>query len=74
MPTQRDIAANSDWMPVREAMIYARISRSRLYNLITDDAVRSVSIRRRGRTWGKRFFSKLSLDSYFASQCDIQMH
>ena len=72
MPTQRDIEANLDWLTVKEAMQYAKISRSRLYNLIGDAAVRTVSMRRRGKTRGKRYISKQSVDTYFDTLCDSQ--
>jgi predicted DNA-binding transcriptional regulator AlpA len=42
MPTQHDIVNNSDWLTVREAMQYARISRSRLYNMIADAVIRDL--------------------------------
>jgi excisionase family DNA binding protein len=72
MPTAQMIAGNSDWMTVRQATQYANISRSRLYNLIRDKEVRSVSIKRRGRTRGMRYVSRLSLDRHFDSQCENQ--
>jgi hypothetical protein len=73
MPTLHDIANNSDWLTVQQTMRYAQISRSRLYGLIADSSVRSVSIKRRGRTRGKRYVSRMSIDTYFDSQCDSQM-
>jgi hypothetical protein len=72
MPTAQMIEANSDWLTVREATVYGKMSRSRLYSLITDQAVRTVSIRRRGRTKGKRYVSKFSIENYFDSQCSNQ--
>jgi hypothetical protein len=73
MSTQRDIAGNNDWLTVKEATGYRKMSRSRLYNMIADQAVRTVSIKRRGKTRGKRYVSKTSLDSYFDTMCESQM-
>jgi len=73
MPIREAILNNSDWLTVREVLEYAKISRSRLYNLMEDAAVRTVCLRRRGRTRGKRYVSRISLDTYFNTQCNSQM-
>jgi hypothetical protein len=72
MPTLDSIQSNSDWLTVKEAMLYAKISRSRIYSLIADSEVRTVSIKRRGRSKGKRYLSRLSMDALFNTQCDTQ--
>jgi hypothetical protein len=73
MPTLNSIQNNSsDWLTVKEAMQYAKISRSRIYGLIADREVKTVSIKRRGKTKGKRYLSRMSMDALFNTQCDTQ--
>jgi hypothetical protein len=73
MPTHQSIAFNNDWMTVQQSMSYCNISRSRLYKLREEPLIRTVSIRRRGRTKGIRYFSRTSPDSFFNQQAALQM-
>jgi hypothetical protein len=68
----RDILS-SDWMTVGETIRYAGFSRSRLYKLFGEGLIRTFSLKSRGSVKGKRYVSRMSLDSYFDSQCKSQM-
>jgi hypothetical protein len=70
MPTAQSIS--SDWLTVQQSMSYCNISRSRLYSLREEPLIRTMSLRRRGRTRGIRYFSRSSLDSYFNQLADSQ--
>jgi capsular polysaccharide biosynthesis protein len=72
MPTMQSIVGNADWLTVKEALAYGKISRSRLYALIADKEVRTVSIKRRGKVRGKRYVSRTSIDELFESTCVAQ--
>jgi hypothetical protein len=74
MPRLNSIAGSSDWLTVKESMEYAKISRSRLYSLMEEPLIRTYCLRRRGRTKGKRFVSRASLDAFFDQQCDSQIN
>ena len=71
MPTAQSIS--SDWLTVQQSMSYCNISRSRLYSLREEPMIRTMSLRRRGRTRGIRYFSRSSLDNFFNLQAVTQM-
>lgn len=48
------------------------IKRSLAYALISDGKIKSVSLRRRGQTKGKRLFSVASVRDYLAEQMESQ--
>jgi predicted DNA-binding transcriptional regulator AlpA len=55
-----------EWLRVSDAMRIYSISRSRIYELIRDREIVSVSLRKRNRIIGSRRISKDSLDEFFA--------
>jgi hypothetical protein len=71
MPTAQSIS--NDWLTVKQSISYCNISRSRLYSLREEPMIRTMSLRRRGRTRGIRYFSQSSLDSFFNQQADSQV-
>ena len=54
MPTHQLIS--SDWLTVQQSMSYCNISRSRLYSLREEPLIRTMSLRRRGRTKREKVF------------------
>jgi hypothetical protein len=48
------------------------IKRSLAYTLLGEDAIKGVSLRRRGKTRGKRLFDVASVRAYLASQMESE--
>jgi predicted DNA-binding transcriptional regulator AlpA len=55
-----------EWLRVSDAVRIYSLSRSRIYEMIRDGEIISVSLRKRNRVIGSRRISKDSLDAYFA--------
>jgi excisionase family DNA binding protein len=57
-----------EWMRVREACEYSRISKPKLYSLMNRGLIRSVSLRERGMIRGTRLISFDSLRDFLESR------
>jgi hypothetical protein len=70
---QEIIAGRTHWVPVEEAMAASGIGRSRLYQLL-DEApeIKSLSLKRRGCTKGRRLIYLPSLLDFMSSLADRQ--
>ncbi len=65
-------ADRREWLRVSDAVRIYSISRSRIYEMIRNREIISVSLRKRNRTLGSRRISKDSLDAYFAHHVEEQ--
>jgi hypothetical protein len=53
-----------EWLRVKEACAYSRLSKPTLYGLLNSGDVKSVSLRKRGQTKGTRLVSYDSLRAF----------
>ncbi len=54
-------------LTIAESVVFSRLSRSTLYNLIADKSLKSISLTREGKTRGRRFISRADLAHFIAS-------
>ena len=54
------------WLEIGDSVIYSSLSRSLLYEKIESGEIRSVCLRAKDKTRGKRLIYRPSLDSYLA--------
>jgi hypothetical protein len=64
-------AANPEWLDALGVHARYSIRRSLLYELDKDGHIKSVSLRRRGRSRGKRLFSVDSIRAFLAKQMKV---
>ena len=64
-------AANPEWLDALGVHAKYSIRRSLLYELDKDGLIASVSLRRRGRSRGKRLFSVDSIRSFLEKQMKV---
>ncbi|MBK1854988.1 helix-turn-helix domain-containing protein [Verrucomicrobiaceae bacterium 5K15] len=62
-----------EWLRIPQATQVFGIGRSKLYELIAEGKIKSVSLRKRGQTSGTRLISYDSLADYIESQLKPQM-
>ena len=55
------------WLRIEAAAEYSGISRSRLYELMAEDAIKSHNVRKRYAARGLRLIDRLSLDDFIAN-------
>lgn len=58
----------SDWLRVKEACSFSRLSKPKLYQLINAGKIKSVSLRERGQVRGTRLISFDSLRAFLESR------
>jgi len=58
----------TEWLRVKEACEYSRLSKPTLYNLMERGLIRNVSLRERGKIKGARLISFDSLRNYLESK------
>jgi hypothetical protein len=63
----RDGVLKPEWLRPKEVPKHFGIGRSRIYQLIAEGKVKSVSLRQRGQKHGTRLISYDSLSSYLDS-------
>ena len=63
-------SANShpEWLRIKEACHYSRLSKGLLYELMNAGHIRNVSLKKRGQTKGTRLISFDSLKSFLESR------
>lgn len=61
-------APSPEWLRVREACEYSRLSKPKLYQLLNRSLIKSVSLRERGQIKGTRLISFDSLRSFLESR------
>lgn len=61
-------AIPSDWLRVKEACSFSRLSKPKLYQLINAGKIKSVSLRERGQVRGTRLISFDSLRAFLESR------
>lgn len=66
--TQPAHAIPSDWLRVKEACSFSRLSKPKLYQLINAGKIKSVSLRERGQIRGTRLISFDSLSRFLDSR------
>lgn len=66
-PVEAGIGAQAEWLSVSNITKYFSISKGLIYQLIAEDAIKSVNLRRKGQTKGKRLVFTDSVRSYFES-------
>jgi excisionase family DNA binding protein len=66
--TQPAHAIPSDWLRVKEACSFSRLSKPKLYQLINAGKIKSVSLRERGQVRGTRLISFDSLRAFLESR------
>lgn len=59
-----DPAAPPEWLRVKEAVAYSRLSKAKLYQLLGRGHIKSCSLRERGMVRGTRLVSFDSLRAY----------
>lgn len=64
-------AIKPEWLRIPQATQVFGIGRSKLYELISEGKIKSVSLRKRGQTSGTRLISYDSLAAYIESQVGI---
>jgi excisionase family DNA binding protein len=52
------------WLRVPHAVAYSGISRSKLYELVTDGQIKAVSVQGKGSRKGIRLIDRISLDEF----------
>ena len=57
-----------EWLRVKEACAYSRLSKPKLYELLNRSLVKSVSLRERGQVRGTRLISSDSLRRFLESR------
>lgn len=69
-PTQRPFNPRDypEWLRVKEACEYSRLSKPKLYQLINAGRIKSVSLRERGQIRGTRLISSDSLRAFLESR------
>ncbi len=76
MLTQEDLEqeqeARPEWLRIPEAIKRFGISRTKLYELISDGDIKSVSLRKRGQVRGTRLISYDSMCDYLNNLADQQ--
>ena len=55
------------WLKVRAACAYSGISRAKLYQLMAEGQIKSISVRKKGNTRGLRLISAESIDTFLDS-------
>jgi excisionase family DNA binding protein len=66
--TQPAHTIQTDWLRVKEACNFSRLSKPKLYQLINAGKIRSVSLRERGQIRGTRLISFDSLRAFLESR------
>jgi excisionase family DNA binding protein len=64
IPSQTENQLPLEWLRVKEACAYSRLSKPTLYGLLNRGEVKSVSLRQRGQTKGTRLVSYDSLRAF----------
>jgi hypothetical protein len=54
-----------EWIRPKDVPMYFGIGRTRIYELIAENAIKSLSLRKRGQRHGTRLISYASLSAYF---------
>jgi excisionase family DNA binding protein len=61
-----------EWLRIPQVSLVFGIGRSKIYELIAEGKIKSVSLRKRGQTSGTRLISYDSLSDYIESQVKAQ--
>jgi hypothetical protein len=69
-PVDPNRLAMPEFVDVQGARLYFGIRQSLLYRLLSEGKISGVSIRRRGKTRGRRLFSCESIRAFLATQID----
>lgn len=67
-PCQTTSCPSPEWIRVRDAVSYSRLSKPKLYQLLNCGLIKSVSLRERGQIKGTRLISFDSLRSFLESR------
>jgi len=62
------VHSQPEWMRVKEACAYSRVSKPKLYDLTNRGLIKSVSLRERGMVRGTRLVSSDSLRTFLESR------
>lgn len=68
--TQNKRNFKPEWLSISDAVRVFGIGRSRLYEMMNDGDIKSVSIKKRGAVKGRRLISFDSLAEYFDQQAN----
>lgn len=63
-----NVADHPEWLRIREACQYSRLSKPKLYELINRGLIKTVSLRERGMVRGTRLVSFDSLKAFLESR------
>ena len=66
--TNQPSAIQPEWLRVKEACDYSRLSKPKLYDLLNRQLIKSVSLRERGQIKGTRLVSFESLRRFLESR------
>ncbi len=66
--TNQPAAIQPEWLRVKEACDYSRLSKPKLYDLLNRQLIKSVSLRERGQIKGTRLVSFESLRQFLESR------
>ena len=67
-PTASSEALPREWLRIKEACDYSRLSKPKLYDLLNRGLIRSVSLRERGQIKGTRLICFDSLRQFLNSR------
>ena len=67
-----DMPLKPEWLRIPQVTQVFGIGRSKLYELLSEGAIKSVSLRKRGQASGTRLVSYDSVSAYIESQFDNQ--
>ena len=62
------VTLNPRWLRIPGAVKYSGLSRSRLYELLTERRIKSICLRSQGATRGVRLIDRESIDLFMESQ------
>ena len=70
IPTDTTAAIKPEWLRVQQVPAIFGIGRSKLYELLAEGQIKSVSLRKRGQVSGTRLISYDSLAEYIESKVE----
>ncbi len=68
-----NVTARSEWIGVSEAMLLFPLGKTKLYELIQANLIKSCCLKKKGQRQGKRLISYSSVNDYFAKLAEEQM-
>jgi hypothetical protein len=72
LPIEPAAFLTPEFLDVNGCRIYFGLKQSLLYRLLAENKIRAVSVRKRGKTRGRRLFDVASIRAFLNSQVDKQ--